>query len=178
MSDNDKQLVSQKTTKLLKSHGIEPRRVPLYAPNQNGLVERFNRVISEKLKECERFGWEVEKTLEKMLIDYQSTPHSTTGIPPFESLYGRKMRDGLTRLHPELQEVPVKSIDREKVSRRQESMKDHVDSKRKATEWDIQIGDWVRVQGPNGWYRDYEEVEEVGKASVTLKNGTRGPCPV
>ena len=46
VSDNGKQLVSQKTTKFLNSHGIEPRRVPLYGPNQNGLVERFNRVIS------------------------------------------------------------------------------------------------------------------------------------
>ena len=50
VSDNDKQLVSQKTTKFLKSNGIEPRRVPLYAPNQNDFVERFNRVISEKLR--------------------------------------------------------------------------------------------------------------------------------
>ena len=173
--DNGKQLVSQKTTKFLISHGIEPRRVPLCAPNQNGLVERFNIVISEKLKECERFGWDVERTLEKMLIDYRSTPHSTTGISPFEALYGRKMRDELTRLHPELQEVPVGNIDREKVSRRQEYMKDHVDSNRKPTEWNIQIGDWVRVQGPDGCYRDYEEVSEVGKASVTLKNGDTWP---
>ena len=123
VSDNGKQLVSKKTMEFLTSHGIEPGRIPPYVPNQNGLVEPFNQVISEKLKECEPFGWEVEKTLEKMLIDYRSASHSTTGISPFESLYGRKIRDGLMRLHPELQEVPAGSIDREKASCRQNYMK-------------------------------------------------------
>ena len=51
VSDNGTQLVSQKTTNFLRTKGIDPKRMPLYVPNQNGLVERLNRVIAEKLIE-------------------------------------------------------------------------------------------------------------------------------
>ena len=39
----------------LTERKIELKKVALYAPSQNGLVERFNRVIADKLKEAERF---------------------------------------------------------------------------------------------------------------------------
>ena len=111
VSDNGTQFVSNKTAKFLKECGIRPALVPLYASNQNGLVERFNRVIGDKLKECERFGWNVGQTLERLLFDYRSTPQSTTRISPFEAMHGRKMRDRQTKLHPKIREVPAKEID-------------------------------------------------------------------
>ena len=77
------------------------------------------------------------KDIGEMLIDHRSTPPSKTGISPFETLYGRKMRDRLTGLHPDLQKVYIESIDREKVSRRKDYMKEHVDSKRKPNDWDV-----------------------------------------
>ena len=149
--------------------------MPLYAPNQNGLVERFNRVIAEKLKEAERFGWNIDRTIGRVLFDYRSTLYSTTGISPFEAMYGRNMRSGLSRLHPGLQEVPGKKIDRERVRQRQNYMKKNVESKKSPFEWDIQVGDWVRILKPDGWYRDYEEVTNVGQSSVTLRNGDTWP---
>ena len=111
--------MSQKTRNYFKACVIRPLTVPLYALNQNGLVERFNRVIADKLKECERFGWQVEKTLERVLFDYRSRPHSTIGISPYEAMFGRKMRDRLTRLHPQIQEIPAKEIDRSRVEMKQ-----------------------------------------------------------
>ena len=127
--------------------------------------------------EFERFGCEVENYWRNVNW-LPKQPHSTTGISPFEALYDRKMRGWLTRLHPDLKDVPVGSVDHEKVSRCQDYMKDHVYSKRKHDEWNIQIGDWVRVQCSDGRCIDYEEVSEVRKASVTLKNKYMRPWQV
>ena len=52
VSGNGKQLIPTKVTAYLNEVGIRTKRVPLYAPSQNGLVERFNRNIGDKLKEC------------------------------------------------------------------------------------------------------------------------------
>ena len=40
---------------------------------------------------------------------------------------------------------------------------------------EIQKGDWVRVKGPDGWFRDYSQVAEVGKKSVNLGKDGRWP---
>ena len=56
VSDNGKQFVSKATQEYLKKNGVISRFVPLYSPSQNGLVKRFNHILSDKLKECERFG--------------------------------------------------------------------------------------------------------------------------
>ena len=82
--------------------GISHHKVALYYPNLKGLVERFNRVLSEKIKEGTKFDWDVMRTIEHTLFNYGSTPHSTTRVTPFEALFGRKMRDKLTNLAPEV----------------------------------------------------------------------------
>ena len=83
VTDNGSQLCSKAIKLFLDEKKVELETVALYTPNQNGLVERVNRVILEKLKEEERFEWEIPATLTEMLIDYRSTPHATTGISPF-----------------------------------------------------------------------------------------------
>ena len=52
ISDNGTQLVSGQMKLFLEDRGIEHHKVALYSPQQNGLVERFNRVLAEKLKEA------------------------------------------------------------------------------------------------------------------------------
>ena len=51
VSDNGRQFVSKQTEAFLKRVGAKHWRVPLYTPQQHGMVERFNRVISDRLKE-------------------------------------------------------------------------------------------------------------------------------
>ena len=148
--------------------------VPLCAPNQNRLVEQFNRVIANNLKECECFGWNVEQSLERLLFDYRR--HQIRQLKfLFEVMYGRKMRNRLTKLHPEIREVPVKEIGRDQIADKQDKMKAHFESKKSPTEINIKVGDFVRVKKPDGWYTDFEEVIEVGNNPVRLKTGCKGP---
>ena len=104
VSDNGKQLISKEVKTLLDGLKIEHHKVTLYAPAQNGLVERLNRVIGEKLKEAVEGGFEIGSILCQMLLDYRSTPHSTTNISPFEAMFGRKMRNNLMLLSREREE--------------------------------------------------------------------------
>ena len=88
---------------MLEALGIKHKKVALYSPSQNGLVERVNKTIKEKLDECLRFGWEVKEVLPYWLMEYRSTPHASTGISPFEALNGRKTRTTLTALGPRVE---------------------------------------------------------------------------
>ena len=83
--------------------------IPVYNPQQNGLVERFNRVLAEKLAEAHENKWPIEKTIEDTLFHYRATPHSTTDKSPFEALFGRPMRDTLSLLAPRREEEVTES---------------------------------------------------------------------
>ena len=121
VTDNGKQFVADLVEKFLESRKIRHRLVPLYAPSQNGLVERLNSVVGYKIEECLKFKWNVDEVLERTLLDYRSTPHSTTGMSPFELMFGRKMNNELTQLVPNLDGGEGKDdfLMREKVERLQ-----------------------------------------------------------
>ena len=101
VSYNGDQLISKEVEPFLAGLVISHYKVALYSPKQNGLVEHFNRVLSEKIKEATKFDWDVMQTIEHTLFNYRSTPHNTTRVTPFGALFGRKMRDKLTSLAPE-----------------------------------------------------------------------------
>ncbi len=71
VSDNGPQLSSEEVYQFLNKLEIQQKRVALYESKQNGLVERFNREIKQKLEEASKFGWNVQKTLENYLFHYR-----------------------------------------------------------------------------------------------------------
>ena len=81
---------SEEVLVFLKEREIQLKKVALYTPSQDRLVEKFNRVIADMLKESERFERDKKKVKAEMLIDYRSTPYCTVGKSPFELMYGRK----------------------------------------------------------------------------------------
>ena len=109
----------------------------------------MNKVVSEKLEECHKFKWDTEIVLEKLIADYRSTPHSTTGISPFEVMFKRKMSNDLRSLAPDLEGGEESEIDkklRSKVLKKQESMKKYADDTKGVTPMYIATGDYVRVR--------------------------------
>ncbi len=75
---------------------------------------------------------------------YRATPHSATGLSPFELLHGRKMRTHLNVLPPPTtcQDAPALL---QRVSLKQKKMKAYTDSRCVACTPDFKVGDWVRV---------------------------------
>jgi hypothetical protein len=163
-SDNGKQFIAEDIEEWFDEMGIDHDRVALYAPHQNGLVERFNRNLADKIKECRMWGIEIKYGISEYLFNYRSTPHATTGISPFEAMYNRKMRSELTRFRPEGREGEEGPVDRSRVERSQMKMKEHFDNTRAVKENRIEVGDTVWIKNIHGRY--------VGPTTVIERTGT------
>ncbi|GFW75334.1 retrovirus-related Pol polyprotein from transposon opus [Trichonephila clavipes] len=74
--------------------GIAPRFATPGHPESMGAVERWNRTLSLSLKEMlnkniqkNRNNW--DSHLPYLMFAYREVPHSTTGVSPYQLVYGR-----------------------------------------------------------------------------------------
>lgn len=117
---------------------------PLW-PQANGEVERQNRTLLKAIKvaQVEKRDW--KKELNRFLLAYRSTPHSTTGETPAKSMFGRQIKCKLPVLSEDNQshhEI------RDRDSERKQTVKDFADQKRNVSESDISVGDQVLLRRP------------------------------
>ena len=73
--------------------GIEKRRTTAYHPQTDGLCERFNGILKSLLRmrvNNDRDDW--DEQLPSALLAYRVSKQSSTGVAPFEMLYGRDAR--------------------------------------------------------------------------------------
>ena len=82
-SDNGKAFVGDMTTELMKRSHIAQAHSTTCHPQTNGLVERQNRTLVNKLRVyCSRYMTDWDNYLPQVVGAYNSTQHSTTGISP------------------------------------------------------------------------------------------------
>ncbi|GFX79406.1 retrovirus-related Pol polyprotein from transposon opus [Trichonephila clavipes] len=90
-SDNGTNFSAELTKEFEKRIGSSPRFSTPGYPQSNGLVERFNRTLKNMLHNVVRDegrGWHLQ--IPYVLWPYREIPHSTTGVSPFQLLYGRQ----------------------------------------------------------------------------------------
>ena len=75
----------------LDEMGIKHRLTTPLWPRANGEVERQNRSLLKAMRVAHAEGRDWRLELNKFLLAYHSTPHTTTGRSPAELLYGRKI---------------------------------------------------------------------------------------
>ena len=76
----------------------------VYHPQTNGLIERFNQTLKGMLQKLtEEDGKHWDQLLPYLLFAIREVPKSSTGLTPFELLYGRRPR-GLLDLAPDIWE--------------------------------------------------------------------------
>jgi len=99
-SDNASQFVSEEFKEFLSKNGIELQKSSPLWPQANGEVERQNRTLLKALKiaQVEGKGWKDE--LNKFLLAYRTTPHSTTGMTPASLMFGRELKTKFPELRP------------------------------------------------------------------------------
>ncbi|GFT69755.1 retrovirus-related Pol polyprotein from transposon 412 [Trichonephila clavipes] len=98
-SEKGTNFAAELTKEFEKRIGSSPRFSTRGYPQSNGLVERFNRTFKNMLHNVVRDegrGWHLQ--IPYVLWAYREIPHSTTGVSPFQLLYGRQPQGPLSIL--------------------------------------------------------------------------------
>lgn len=175
-SDNAQAFHSREFQEFLSEYGVEHVTSPPLWPQANGEVERQNRSLLKRLKIAASEGLPLEIEAYKFVLLYNSTPHSTTGMPPAQLLFQRQLRD-------KLPSILQPSVLRDEFSDRDASKKFdgqvNADTRRKAVPSSIQPGDNVLLQAkptgklsPSFEKTPFQVVETDGK-EVTIQRGTQ-----
>ena len=117
-------------------------------PRTNGEVERQNRSLLKAMRaaHAEKKNWQTE--LNKYLLAYRSTAHTTTSKSPAEMLYGRKISSKLPDIG-ELGEVDDSASlkqTRDRDTEKKQVAADYADKRRQASEKELETGDLVLLE--------------------------------
>ena len=145
ISDNGPPFNGDEYTRYTRALGIEAKFSTPYWPQGNATVERFMQPLGKALKTAQVEGRPWKQELNRFLLQYRTTPHCTTGVPPSELLFNRTVKG----------KIPVITrkivINRHKDARkneliRKERNKEYADHRRNVKKRDIQMGDYVLVR--------------------------------
>ena len=82
----------------LDTFGVSKSRTSAYHPQGDGMVERFNRSLLQLLHTYVDKESDWERYLPLVLYAYRTAVHSTTGVSPFELMFGRQPTLNLVEL--------------------------------------------------------------------------------
>ena len=88
-SDQGRNFESSLLQQALDAFGITKSRTTAYHPQGDRMVERFNRSLLQMLRAyvCHESEW--EKFLPLVMFAYWTSVHTTTGVSPFDLMFGR-----------------------------------------------------------------------------------------
>ncbi|XP_028402116.1 uncharacterized protein K02A2.6-like [Dendronephthya gigantea] len=143
-TDNGPPFNSAEYNRYLTFLGIKDIHSTPKWPQGNAEAERFMRPLGKTLRTAhiERRPWQQE--LHRFLLQYRTTPHSSTKVPPAELLFN-PVKGKL----PELKKrniVNKHNIAKKNEMERQRYNKEYANEKRNVKESEIKIGDYVLVR--------------------------------
>ena len=146
-SDNGPNPVSAEMEEYLDEMGIKHRLTTPLWPRANGQVERQNRSLLKAMRVAHAEGRDWRLELNKFLLAYRSTPHTTTGRSPAELLYGRKMSTKLPEVADleESEELGYQQT-RDRDAEKKQIGTDYADKSHHDTEKCVQEGDLVLLE--------------------------------
>lgn len=100
VTDNGPQLVSKQFKDFLKSNGIIHKLTAPFNPATNGEAERFVQTLKKSLTSMSSTRENLEVNLQRLLITYRITPHSSTHKSPSELIFNKKIRSRLDFILP------------------------------------------------------------------------------
>ncbi|CAM5129251.1 unnamed protein product [Natator depressus] len=102
LTDQGSNFMSALLRCLWEKCGVRHDWASAYHPQSNGLVERFNGTLKMMLKTfMNQHPQDWDKYLPHLLFAYREVPQESTGISPFELLYGRRVRGPLDLMRDE-----------------------------------------------------------------------------
>ena len=144
-------------------------------PQSNGLAEKFMSTVVKVTHAALVEKKDPREAMQRFLMMYRATPHSTTGKSPSEMLQGRKMRLKVPSKQQKA-EGQIHEEARTKDKAEKQKQKNYVDKRRRATEKKILVGDEVLLKQEKTtikppWDPRPMKVTEVKGTKVTAKRG-------
>jgi transposase InsO family protein len=102
VSDNGPQLTSDEFEEFCKTNLIHHIRSTPWHAKTNGLAERAVRTFKERMAAAKESTADINVRLQKFLISYRNSPQKSTGRPPAEMMFGRRLRTQLDLLKPDV----------------------------------------------------------------------------
>ena len=99
LSDNGPQFKSEMYEQVCRFFNTRVLKTTPYHPSSNGLVERFNGSLKNmlmRLAEKETRNW--DRFVSAALFAYREVPNVSTGMSPYEMVYGRRVRGPMSIL--------------------------------------------------------------------------------
>ena len=104
------------------------------------------RTVKKSIKPALNKGRSWKQELFKFLLDYQMTPHCTTGAPPATILFGQTIKNRLPHLiTPIAEDFSIRECDTEA----KKKIKQYGDRKACIKPNDLRVGDTVIVKSDN-----------------------------
>ncbi len=104
LTDQGSNFTSQLLAELYRLLQIQSIRTSPYHPQTDGLVEYFNQTLKRMLRKAvAKEGKDRNKWIPYLLFTYREVPQASTGLSPFELLYGRNVRGPLDILKESLE---------------------------------------------------------------------------
>ena len=174
-SDNGPPYSSENFRKFAKKMGFKHRKCTPENPQANGLVEVFQKVLVKLVHTATIERRDPKKVVQAYLRAYRAAPQRTTGVSPYEAMFGRKM---VTKL-PGFGQPADSDLDqklREKATKEKQKQKHYVDKRRKGKAKEVQPGDQVLIQRDKStlkspWDPQPYLVVEVEGSKVTATRG-------
>ncbi len=146
-SDNGPPYNSHEFAEFLRQRNILHIKTVPASPNCNGQCENLNKVFNKviRIAKLEARPWRI--VLQEALLNYRTTPHSSTGFPPATLMFNRSIRGVLPAIVPE-SVINIRQMHAEAARNDAESkqtMKIYADERRHAKVHSFQKGDRVRV---------------------------------
>ena len=88
-SDQGRNFESTIMLQTLEAFGVTKSHTTAYHPAGDGLVERFNRSLLQMLRAYVQQHNDWEEYLPLVLYAYRTAVHASTGVSPFELMFGR-----------------------------------------------------------------------------------------
>jgi transposase InsO family protein len=178
ISDNGPQFCSAEFKNFLSSLGVHHSKTAVYNPSANGAVGRFNKVLKEGLSVACAESASFLPSVKRILANYRSLRHTTTGESPAKMLYGREMRMPFDCVFKK-KVVQTSPKVKKRLQFAQNKAKRYTDQVRHAPVTVFKTEDWVRTLRPfrkhkleTKWSHP-KEVTVVRGATLTLADGKR-----
>ena len=147
---------------------------PLW-PQGNAEAESFNKPLEKAIRAAhiDRRPWQQE--LAKFLLNYRSTPHSTTKVPPAAMLFNRQIKGKLPVLQNRMKVVDRHHEARNNQQASKQKSREYANAHRRTKQSNFQVGDTVLVKVPkaNKLSTNFDplpyEITEIKGTRITAK---------